>query len=467
MSHPTLDMTVTYLPSADGHTVRVECPATGETSAPLSAGAIRLAASFGQALNKGVLGTDGPAWTEADAKRVGQELFDTVLPGAAGYAVRDGIEKAHSRRGVVRLRVRFDAADKYLHEVPWELLYDATADGFLALHPTVLLSRYPMQPKAVTPVPVSGPVRVAALAASPKELEPLDVEGDVRGLQAGFAGPDATVAPRLRCRWADATALPSGGPVHVLHLAMHGRVHDGRYQLAFEAADGSPHWVSAAELVPVIDDLRDLRLVVLNACQSAEKFGLAATLAGLNVPAVIGLRTNIRDRVANRFAAALYDVLPSRPIDQAVREARNRLRGADSTGLGWLLPVLYLRTSDPVIVAAGSGYREVSTFGEPQFPAAHPQPPARPAPAVSPPPAPPPAPVGGMRLNFGSAVIDTLKVFGTLQGAGGSAPPPPAPPVDMQIEAANARIRSATVVQSAYLTQGEIAAFFGGMDGLR
>lgn len=465
MSRPVLDATVTYRatagPGADigDYAVEVECPSVvGEPTAVVPAAAVRRAVGIGSLLNKACLESGAAPWSEEMVRTNGQDLFDAMLPGVTADAVRNVVATAHRSGKLARIRVRLEAEEKYLHEVPWELLYDSLADGFLSLHPSALLSRYVLQAVPISSAPVAGSLGVAALAASPAGLPALGVERDLEEVRYAL-GTTARVETHPHCRWDTAAALRDRDGLHVLHLAMHGGVHDKRYNLAFLDATGKADWVPGPQLVGLISGLLpDLRLVVLSACQSAEEYGLAKTLAGLNVPAVVGYRTNVRDATANQFAAAFYGELRTHPIDQAVRNARARLRGTDPTRLGWLLPILYLRTADPVIVPTGEAYRELTAFGEPQFPPANPQAPV-PVAAASPPPAEAHARPGEMLVRNTNVRMGKRIIFGDLTGAGVTADPQ-AVKRTMTVLTEDSDIGMEIEVGSVTMTAEQLAALF-------
>jgi len=161
----------------------------------------------------------------------------------------------------------------------------------------------------------------------------------------------ATLQETLRA--ADA----AGRPFHLLHFIGHGR-HDaagGTTRLLFDDGQGGPDAVGADELVSVVGPYR-LRLVVLNACQTARATaldltqGLAPALLRSGVPAVVGMQATVLDETAVAFSrnlyAALYAALADgRPVDVALTEARRLARGAGpgrDADLG--IPVCYLRS---------------------------------------------------------------------------------------------------------------------------
>jgi hypothetical protein len=120
--------------------------------------------------------------------------------------------------------------------------------------------------------------------------------------------------------------------------------------LAFEGGDGTAHWVSADELGDLLLD-HDLKLVVLNACNSAvggrgrDVFnGVAGSLVRRGIPAVIASSFQLDWEAALHFAHCFYQGLAQgEALVEVVDRARQRLRGLADTPREWYRPVLFLR----------------------------------------------------------------------------------------------------------------------------
>jgi len=154
---------------------------------------------------------------------------------------------------------------------------------------------------------------------------------------------------------------------HVVHIIGHGRHRydeSGRPlgQIAFPNLDSTPKWIEDWELSNPMLDNRSVRLVFLQACESAETqsspyqtiSGLAQWLAQRGVPAIIAMHFQIESRVANEFARSFYDKLAQRTgIELAMHAARRQVyvggvQGEVGRG-AFGLPVLYLRESGALL----------------------------------------------------------------------------------------------------------------------
>jgi formylglycine-generating enzyme required for sulfatase activity len=297
-----------------------------------------------------------------DAKRVGGALFQALfLP-----EVRS---RFHAARAVLpfdgRLLVRLRLPPA-LVAIPWELLYDAANDQFLALADDLALVRCPMMPAPLHPLQLAGALQVVVVLASPRGARAIDLDRELARVEAALRGPIAEgrvvlsvvrgpgTLEQLRRRLAT--------PVHVLHILCHGDLDERRGEgvLLFEDASGEREQISAAQLRLLIEKQRgQTRLVVLNSCLGAvsggnDPFGsVGAALMRGGVPAVVAMQFEIPAESAQELARMFYtDLADGRPIDAALTEARRHLFGYDSLRLDWAIPALFLRGDDGALFNA-------------------------------------------------------------------------------------------------------------------
>ncbi|KIL87132.1 hypothetical protein FAVG1_09686 [Fusarium avenaceum] len=144
----------------------------------------------------------------------------------------------------------------------------------------------------------------------------------------------------------------------VVHLDLHGHVQQERANLSFQTPSSDEVVSVNADDVGHLLFVNRVKLVVMNACQSASTMGSSTTnfasqLASHGVPYVLGMAYKVTDTAARIFILALYGYLlwNNRDILSAVREARANLRAdtkRDATLFGLsislqddMLPVLY------------------------------------------------------------------------------------------------------------------------------
>jgi Tol biopolymer transport system component len=299
----------------------------------------------------------------------GGPLYQAIFTGDLALAWQRSLDRARSEdAGGLRLRLRLnDAAG--IAGLPWELLYDARSNSFLAQSERTPLVRFLDVPDVPRPIAVDGPLRVLAVISSPTDLEELDVEAEWRRLTDALKGRiDAGLV--VLDRLPSATVGELGQwlrrhQCHVLHFVGHGDVDERLREgvIYFQDEHGRSTPVTSSILGPYVRDHDPLRMIVLNACRSArvdgtDPFGgMAQGLVQQDATAVVAMQFPISDRAAVRFTGEFYGALvDGLPVDQAVSSARKALLA--DFGDEWATPVLFLRSPDGNIfdnVHAASG----------------------------------------------------------------------------------------------------------------
>lgn len=291
-----------------------------------------------------------------DAQKLGAMLFQAIFPPevlARFRSARDGLPL----RGRLSVRLRLPPE---LSAIPWELLYDATTDQFLALADDLALVRCPELASPLRPLQLDGPLQVLVVLASPRGLRPIDLDRELARVvfALGQAQTNGQVVLNVIRGHGTYEQLRErlNEPVHVLHVLCHGDLDSKRGEgvLLFEDISGDKEQISAVQLRMLIEKQRgQTRLVVLNSCLGAvsggsDPFGsVGAALMRGGVPAVLAMQFEFPMDSANELARILYaDLVKGRPIDMAVTEARRHLFGIDSYRLDWAIPALFLRGND-------------------------------------------------------------------------------------------------------------------------
>lgn len=303
--------------------------------------------------------TDGEELRRARA--FGTALFEHTLTGDLLASYRAS-RKAVPLNERLRIRLRLPAA---LVSLPWELMFDPDDDQFLALAPDLVVVRYPELPNPINPLQLNGPLRVVLIAASPRDLPPLNLDRELLRITSALKGPlergqvvlDILRGPdtlsQLRARLRDTA--------HIVHFLGHGDLDSigGEGYLCFEDIDGSTERINAELFRVHLQKQRgQTQLVVLNAClgalpASGDPFSsVGAALLRAGVPAVLAMQFAIPDEVATELARVLYaELAAGTPVDLAVNETRMQLYGRHPSRLDWLIPVLFLRATDGVLFA--------------------------------------------------------------------------------------------------------------------
>lgn len=294
---------------------------------------------------------------DAGPELLGRYLFECAFSGEVLTALRRSQDKVARRNGGLRIRLRLADAPE-LADLPWEALYDASRDRFLALSSDTPLVRYLDLPEPIQPLRVKPPLRLLTIMASPKGLPPLRLEEEREALRRALGGLaddgliDLTAeAPRTLA--ALRTALRRD-EYHIIHFLGHGDIDPdtGEGFLLLENADGSPRSVTGQALGAILRDHRSLRLALLNACRGAAASpdspftGMAGKLVQQGIPAVVAMRAAVSDPAAVAFAHEFYAAIADGyAVDAALAEARKALFAEGSAG-EWATPVLFMRAPD-------------------------------------------------------------------------------------------------------------------------
>jgi hypothetical protein len=299
---------------------------------------------------------------------------------------------ARSRRAGRPLYVNFTSQIPWVADNPWEFVFDehaggcgrpgrtesqssaaASAEGgprgvFLSTG-EVIFTRNVLTPRPSALTPREGPLRILVVAAQPLNAAKLSIEEERELLRRGF--DDLAVAGLAVVK-----VLPRATPVllqqslavesfDVVHFISHG-VFDDENQagaLLFEDERGN-EWMLSEEEVCLLLCHRGIRLVFLNACETAtagrRRFnsGLTSSLVESGIPAVVGNQFSVDDLSATVFAQHFYwHLAHGLTIGEAAREARIAVRCyIPGQVIDWAVPVVY--AGDPRL-------RLCSRFGSP------------------------------------------------------------------------------------------------------
>jgi CHAT domain-containing protein len=295
-------------------------------------------------------------------KGLGTQLYQALFPADVHAHLRASVAGAEAAGHGVRLRLTVEPAE--LSALPWEFLYDADTNTFLANSTQTVLSRYIPVPMARRDIrSASPPLKILVVIASPRNLAALDAAGEERLIREALA--DHLAAGRVELDVLQEATIRNINhklrekPYNVFHFVGHG---------AFDGDGGRIALVDPDDAARVVDDEtfgnfflgnRSLGLAVLNACQGAATsshqafVGIAPHLVRRGIPAVIAMRYSIADSTAKLFAAEFYRTLAlGWPVDAAIQTTRNGI--SMEVGLDrreFATPVLFMRARDGIILS--------------------------------------------------------------------------------------------------------------------
>jgi CHAT domain len=329
--------------------------------------------------------------TFAGAPALGDELFDRLkglrMEGPDPYGrelfqalfqhprVMQGYQMARNavrtQKDRFRVRLNLDLESPELHRLCWEALYDPEPPPHrLAAWSGTPLSRA-LDGVGTRPARATH-LRVLGVVASPQglgqgrweQLKPIDAALEHETLDQALNGLD----DRVQYDRLDDPATYHGirerlsrGKFHVLHLVCHGAFiddQDAEGYVVLETDDGEVQTVNDKAMAELVQELGDLQLVVLAACQSASRsnldafLGVAPRMISYGLPAVVAMQDEVEQESARLFTRAFYDSLARSSdtgglVDVAVNDARERMyfryRLLRPKTWEWVTPVVFMR----------------------------------------------------------------------------------------------------------------------------
>ncbi len=297
-----------------------------------------------------------------DPKQIGTFLFDLAFPRNLRTLWARCLDRSCAREERLRLRLTLSDVPE-LAALPWEYLYDPERNRFLTLIDEVIVVRAPRGCIPLERLRPTPPLRILLALACPRDLPRLDLDGERAKIESHLGDLENAGLVAIECcrhaTWQEIwhrLAEPDTGspPCHVLHFMGHGAFDAAarRAFLMFEGPTGTAARVGELEIQAAFSRHPSLRLLVLNACETAQGAaddafaGLAQGLSYQAIPALVAIQFRIRDATAIRFSERMYTALAGgTPVDLAVARARASLGGASEPN-AWAAPVLFLRAPD-------------------------------------------------------------------------------------------------------------------------
>ncbi|NEO73343.1 CHAT domain-containing protein [Moorena sp. SIO3H5] len=328
---------------------------------------------------------------------IGHRLYE-ILGQDIQQVIETAVADAKRDRIFLHIRLRFPAEDPKpvrITDYPWELLHNQY--GFLA-HQGVTFSRYIAYRSPCPNLPGVERLNVLLISSGAgdetmgmESLPAVERHAIANGLQRtqekGHIQLETLESATLKALRRRLSERQTSGVPQVLHFDGHGFFgkrcnqigckkvyYQGVTQcecgaplgkkpqgyLVFEDSDGNADYVSAKELGELLGNLQrreqphsasGIALVVLSACKSAMSRksesvfnGVAQSLIGAGIPAVVAMTYSIRVDAASTFAEEFYhSVGEQESLAIALRRGQSAM-GIE--GNQWYRPVLYLRWED-------------------------------------------------------------------------------------------------------------------------
>src|SRR5579885_1435810 len=348
-----------------------------------------------------------------ELREIGHRLFlalcGSETPGASRReaseqsvqaVLRSVIQRTLKRRGTVALTLCFGPGCDEFVRYPWELLHNG--DHFLLVSGIFTLTRALLRPDMPTgcELPVSHPLRVLYIGASPVDCAPLETEQSFAQLERALSPlidsgqvfldrlepPTFDQLVRYLSSYGGAGVFDDSDtsiPCYVVHFDGHGaygrlcpaegcealneaearkcvacgrslsRVRPQTY-LCFCNDEGYNRFIDTQSLCDLFLS-SDVRLAVFAACETATIAGgyarqqrrrnavdatLATALVMAQVPAVVAMPFSLQDDLSPTFMYHFYEALSDgRTLEAGISRARQALLPRQQRG--WFVPVLY------------------------------------------------------------------------------------------------------------------------------
>ncbi|HZF08840.1 MAG TPA: CHAT domain-containing protein [Thermoanaerobaculia bacterium] len=317
----------------------------------------------------------------ADPQAVGEELFRSLFTEPALALFQGSLQRLEGAEGAepegkvergLRLVLHLDPAGPdfaFLAGLPWELLYWPENRQFLGLSRRTAIVRYLNLPRATPPQRIETALRILAVGAFPAGLPVLDLTAERQKIEKSWAKLPGVEVEFLDSATAGDLRVKLGERLfHVLHFMGHGAFSErGEGGLAFVGENGGLNLVPGQALADLLRDSTTLRLVVLNACNTARSArrggldpfaGVAAALALAGPLAIVAMQFPISDAAAIAFSRAFYAHLAAGdPVEAATVEGRQAIRAADARSWEWVTPALFLRGGGQLFEIPGGPLR--------------------------------------------------------------------------------------------------------------
>ena len=301
--------------------------------------------------------------TQMTPYEVGDQLFGALFQGHVRtlYDRSLGRIEGQSERGL-RIKLHFDPMESGLAQVtslPWEFLYQSETRDFLNLNRMTPIVRYLDVPRPSQPLAFAPPLRILVVVSSPRGVEPLDLDRERANIETAWGRHSSVEVEFLESATTSELRRTLLSKVfHVLHFMGHGDFDErsGQGVLVMEDDAGADDLISGQALATMLRSVRSLRLVFLNACDTARATskdgvdpfaGVATALVMGGLPAVLAMQFPISDQAAIAFSEVFYPRLAAGdPVDAAVAEGRLAIYLESTETLEWGTPVLFMRTPD-------------------------------------------------------------------------------------------------------------------------
>lgn len=289
---------------------------------------------------------------------LGRFLFDALFTQEIAKIFSSSLSMVRSQGRRLRLHLRLEAPE--LATLPWEFLYNAAEDSFIPTSSETAVARYIPIGIPARAITIQLPLRILVVISNPSDVPPLDIEQEKGIIQDALANLVEKGLAKLqfveRATIAEINQAMRSFQPHVFHFIGHAYFDEQAYAV-LENENKLALPVDERTFREFFAGAPEIRLAVLNACQSATASvthsltGLAPRLLEKQLSAVVAMQYPLLDQAALIFAREFYRSLAlGLPVDAAISEARKGIFMEMGRSVrDWGTPVLMMRTRDGLL----------------------------------------------------------------------------------------------------------------------
>jgi hypothetical protein len=257
------------------------------------------------------------------------------------------------------LRLRLVTQDEVVAALPWEFLFDVFRQDFVALSPRTALVREwsNATTSKPSPGPASPPLRILVVTEDPDGSFGAERETQLLERLQTDASVPVELAVRHRTTPNELRRALGEQRYHIVHFVGHGgdvpQPYETRTQqsLVLKGEGSQSARVGPAQLLRLLQEQPEVRLVFLNACQTDQLAGQLST----QVPAALAQRDRPSAEACLAFCEGLYrGLFTGQSLEAAVAQGRQEVDSRLPGSREWALPVLYMRVEEGTVLAPPS-----------------------------------------------------------------------------------------------------------------
>ncbi|HEX2620721.1 MAG TPA: CHAT domain-containing protein, partial [Phototrophicaceae bacterium] len=296
----------------------------------------------------------GQATRYQDIVRYGQKLYKDLF-GSDDKFQKYLRKSPHLQTGL-RLVLRLHSNAAELWNIPWEYMHDGHSFLVVDQNYTIVRSMLDIRLGETRNNRLPHPLRILVVTSDPIDTPRLNLDQEVGNILEALdtAQKKGLVVVDFveECTLHNLDAMLEEQDYHIIHYNGHGASTPKGSCLVMEDEDGKALPIFIGDFLPRIRKLKNLRLVVLNGCQTGQVEESQAT-SGIAtgmlqaVPAVVAMQFSIKDVSAQVFARVFYETVASgASLENAMYAARQAMQEKYPVFIDWGVPALYSHHPD-------------------------------------------------------------------------------------------------------------------------